>query len=800
MARGTRTRQPRGKAPQPPDPPAVTGGKEDPDDTSDEALLGRMQDQWAEGHKGGSANRKRGAADDKFLVGEDHWDDAEQVRRRKKKRPALVVNAVNVPYFQVTNDIRQNLPQIQFDPDDDDAHPETARILEGMHRHMTFARAGQGNEYRLTAVNHAVAGGLGYYGMIAEYANERDFQLELRLRGVANRDQCVDDPAAMEPDRRDRRYFFYATRVKKAEFRKRYPHNEPDFSRLLGNLPDSLARLWTAEDVPEIEYWWRSIKEVKTISDAGEEDDVDEFGQPRLDATGEPMKRPRLTREDGTPAQTRDVVVWEVRGVLTNGAEILKDKHGRRIEWRMNVPWIPWFLVKGWEINVNGEWHLEGVFHQARDAQKLRDYAYTAMAEHVGKASKAGIMGPKGTFQNFEYKWDTHNTDPWATIEYNLQRDGAGAAVPPMRLPEEPPPQAAAMLTQQSTQMIRDATGMYPVEQGGSPNDPLGTMKSPMLPGAMRQQRTEGDMNHYHFLAGLAVAMRLEADCFLWLAPDVYGGRDRKVRIRAADDTEEDETVTVNQAQPDPNDPEKDLPEGDPRTRSYVESNEPEGPDAVPKAVKHYHLRVGRYGVTVKLGPSFATQREQTLTVLQGMAQGMPQALPILAPFIAKAANIQDADKLSRAFMAMLPPHVQAALSDGQGSMDDVNQLRAKLAAMMPVLQQLMQMNQQLQSELDDKRREQMLKAMELAQRHVSETIQAISHVTGVQMKSEADLLKHFVEGTRGTAERAVAAVAHTSSVAQHAENRVEQAGHHGGERQEPGQPLEMPGGNGGGR
>src|SRR5690348_844103 len=76
------------------------GGVDDPDDDSAATLLLRMQEEFTAGVTGNSKNLARADHDDLFLVGENHWDPTQLDDRIRNERPALVVNTVNLPYFQ----------------------------------------------------------------------------------------------------------------------------------------------------------------------------------------------------------------------------------------------------------------------------------------------------------------------------------------------------------------------------------------------------------------------------------------------------------------------------------------------------------------------------------------------------------------------------------------------------------------------------------------------------------------------------------------------------------------------------
>jgi hypothetical protein len=73
--------------------------------------------------------------DFKFRAG-DQWPENIKVERKSDNRPALVINRIPQHVRQITNDQRQNRPSIKVAPVDDNADVETAKIFQGVIRHI----------------------------------------------------------------------------------------------------------------------------------------------------------------------------------------------------------------------------------------------------------------------------------------------------------------------------------------------------------------------------------------------------------------------------------------------------------------------------------------------------------------------------------------------------------------------------------------------------------------------------------------------------------------------------------------
>ena len=73
----------------------------------------------------------------KFRSG-DQWPEPELQKRNIEERPSLVINKIPQFINQITNDQRQNSPEIKVYPVDDKADPKTAKILQGLIRHIEY--------------------------------------------------------------------------------------------------------------------------------------------------------------------------------------------------------------------------------------------------------------------------------------------------------------------------------------------------------------------------------------------------------------------------------------------------------------------------------------------------------------------------------------------------------------------------------------------------------------------------------------------------------------------------------------
>jgi hypothetical protein len=73
-------------------------------------------------------------------------------------------------------------------------------------------------------------------------------------------------------------------------------------------------------------------------------------------------------------------------------------------------------------------------------------------------------------------------------------------------------------------------------------------------------------------------------------------------------------------------------------------------------------LSRGKYDVTVTVGPSFSTQRQEAAETYIGLSQGNPQVMGVAGDLIFKSLDLPYADDMAERMRMMLPPQVQQML------------------------------------------------------------------------------------------------------------------------------------------
>jgi len=122
------------------------------------AFLSTAREQFHR-HRTEENDIREDARKDSIALGGDTWSVKDRTDREDVGRPVLTFPKLHAHVQQVSNEARQNKPQIKFAPVDDGADKETAAVLEGLARHIQYSSDAD-VAYEI-ALEHAAAGGVG---------------------------------------------------------------------------------------------------------------------------------------------------------------------------------------------------------------------------------------------------------------------------------------------------------------------------------------------------------------------------------------------------------------------------------------------------------------------------------------------------------------------------------------------------------------------------------------------------------------------------------------------------------------
>jgi hypothetical protein len=346
--------------------------------------------------------RRDALEDMKFAAG-DQWDPQVRASRELKRRPCLTINRLPQFIRQVTNDQRQNRPSIKAHPVDDQGDIETAKVIQGIIRHIEYNS--NADTARDTAFEGAVRGGFGYYRVVTQYESPTSFNQEILTKRIRNPMAVFFDPNSTEPDGSDANFAFVVETLSKEDFKRQYPKAKLSQSgewETIGNDPSG----WMEGNTCRVaEYFYKEYREATLVQLAGgevvEESKLQEFAEKSAMRTG---MSPELT-----VVGKRQTQIPSVRWCKLTLNEILEET-----DWPgIYIPIIP---VYGEELVIDGKRILKGIIRDAKDSQRMLNVWKSAETETIGLAPKAPWVADAKTIEGYEHIWQSANTESYSVL------------------------------------------------------------------------------------------------------------------------------------------------------------------------------------------------------------------------------------------------------------------------------------------------------------------------------------------------------------------------------------------------
>lgn len=435
--------------------------------------------------------RKLRLDDRRFFAGDSdngwQWPDEWTRKRAEERRPCLTINKLPQHIKQVSNDFRQNRPQIKIRGVDDRSDPKTAEVLGGVIRHIESA---SNADYAYdTALECAAVDGLGYWRVVTEYEDEEGFDQKICIKRIRNSFSVYLDPAHEEPDGSDAQYAFVTVMLPKEE---------------VGDAQDwesdrAMAPHWYTETHVRAAEYFRVSRRPKEL----------------------------VTGERRRTAQVPTVQWYKIVGnkVIEQG--------------EIPCRWIPIVKVLGEEIDIDGEIVIKGMIRNGKDAQRQYNVSRSAVVERNGLATKAPWVGPAEAFEGHEQEWiDANNAR--AYLSYN-HVDSAGLVVPaPTRVA---PPDVPAGFVQDAmiaSDDLKSTMGQYDASLGAKSNESSGK--------AILARQREGDIATFNYIDNLSRGIRQTGRILVDMIPRVYDTA-RVLRILGEDDSDDMIRIDPQQSQ-----------------------------------------------------------------------------------------------------------------------------------------------------------------------------------------------------------------------------------------------------------
>lgn len=302
---------------------------------------------------------------------------------------------------------------------------------------------------------------------------------------------------------------------------------------------------------------------------------------------------------------------------------------------------IPFCFVTGEVVEIDGKRYYYCVTSDLKSPQRELNYLKSEAISVMAAAPKARWIADENAVDNED---ELYNSSADAS---DVIWKKPGSEIIPVQAP--PPPVGYMELAENNIEMARLITGIYP--------DPSLQAKADAPSGkAIKMQRMGSGIATYHYVDSLHHAIKRCAEICLEMI-QVYW-TDDSIRVALGAD-------------------------GSPTPVSF-------GPGMVPD-VANVDPRVGKYGVTVSVGPSYASQREAVIEQVNELIAKNPKLLDALGDWIVKQWNLPGSEEIAERMQLMLPKPIQdliASKEEGNDPEEQVARARLQINGMGQQLQQ----------------------------------------------------------------------------------------------------------------
>lgn len=603
----------------------------------DEKLLTRVKQRFHDMSEADHENRQRAMEDLKFAkVPGEQWDD--NMKQERGKRPCFEFNKLNISIKRIVNDMRANRPQGKVRPVEG-GDREIADIHEGLLRNIwTVSDADTAIDY---AADFQVTAGMGAWRVKTEYVDEESFDQDIKICPIQNPFTLYADEGSKEPLYRDARDWCLTEKIGRQSFKDKYP--EAQYADFTSGDHEFDDEEWFDDDSVRVcEYWWKEKKTVQIVL-VGFQD-----GSTSLVRSDSPDYEEVLAgAEAGTMQILRDktVEVDQIMSVIVSGAEVLREKQefpGRN---------FPFIMVHGERQWIDGRPYWWGLTRFARDAQQSYNVSRTAIAETIAQAPKSFIWATAEQAKGNMKLWLRAHKE---NMPFQIYNNDPTAPGPPQRIGGPDVPVALIQQSQMDSEDLKAVTGIFDASLSARSNETSGR--------AILARQTQGEIVNFNFADNQAKGVQRTYEIILGMIPYIYD-TERELRVLGVDGVEK--YKTINQV--------------DPETGERIND-----------------LSMGKYDVTVDIGPNFKTMRQEAGEIYAQLSQQFPELMAVAGDLIMQSMDFPYADEIAERLKTLLPPQVQTMLQAQAQNKEMPKEVAEALQLVEQKAQQLQQMEQQL--------------------------------------------------------------------------------------------------------
>lgn len=586
-----------------------------PTKLTDSQLLTRVRKRFALMLEADRDNRVKGLEDMEFL----HVPGAQwdqSVKDARGDRPCYEFNKTRIKAKRVVNEMRSNRPAGKVRAVEG-GDKSTADVMEGLGRNIT--QVSDFDTIADYAGEYQVGAGMGAWRIVTEYS-EDSFDQDIRVVGIPNPFNLYWDPASVDPMHRDAEDWCLLDAMSNSAFDEEYGDIEKTSFEDGSDFKDN-ADWRDGNETRVCEYHWRE-KYKKRIVKLADGKILD------AEADAKALEGVPLDQIKGT----RLADCWRVFMCIVSADKILTPPKELKGKYhRFIVIHGEWLIIKG-----KAQWC--GVTRYAKDAQRAYNVASTAITETVASAPLSHYWTTEVQAKGNTDQWNKAIAENLPFLTYTFDPRVGG---PPARVGGVEVPIALIQESQIRDQELKDVMGVYDASLGDKGNETSGR--------AITRRNEQGQIVNFNFPDNMAKGKQRTVEIINNLIPFYYD-TERTVRVLGIDGAED--YIKINTLGIDPK-------------------------TGLPRMVND--LTRGRYDVTVTVGPSYATQRQEAAETYIAMAAQDPLLMQTAPDLVYKSMDLPLSDQIAERRAAILPPQIQAMMKQGKDVPPEVKQALAIL-------------------------------------------------------------------------------------------------------------------------
>jgi hypothetical protein len=522
-----------------------------------------------------------------FVEGSQWSDTATESRT---DRPRYSVNKILGPVNQIIGEQRQNRVSIKVRAAKGDASKDNADILAGLVRNIE--NSSHFKDIKDNAFKEIVSGGFGGWCVTTGYSDDDSFDQEIKIKTIRSAASSIYyDPSAVDELKRDASWVMVTEDIDKKYFEKKYPDSVA--SSLSTNHSQSYLQDWQSRDTVRIADYWVKEPVIKTIAQMtdGRVLELNDDTKSIIDELAEQGVSVLKTRQK----HCHKVVMYKI-----SAGEVLEGP----FEWAgHHIPVVPVF---GYNVWINNQHYYNGVVRAAKDPQRIFNYATSQAIETSALSPKDPYWVTPAQMQGLESDFANFNVKNTPFMRYNEDPNNPG---PPKRTGAPSVQTALIQQVQQADMDVQATTGLFAPSLGQNETDQSGR--------AILALQRAGNVGTHELVDNLVKAIEFTGQILIDLIPKIYD-TERQISILGEDGATA--PITLNQTVIDQ------------QTGNKVVVND---------------LSVGKYDVTASSGPSYATERVESLNFLTKLSESNPMFSSVATDLIAKSIDFDYSEILT---------------------------------------------------------------------------------------------------------------------------------------------------------